>query len=275
MTVRSAKAAQTTREEARRTEAFFVEGFARKLARLGAVVHPEDGRSYPCPPEGPRRGKHLERVVAAMDACRVHEREVVDEMPLDLCASAALSSRGFLGGRGETRVRVAAFALSPMEALVGGEEPPRADRAGLDRVLREAVGPREVFHYLGVLATAGWEASLAQGPPTGEHWLVALVEPAGGTRFRVHTSGEARWGGMAEVFDPESDGERRGRARAHLASHRDLELRGGHVLLADAAEALGLDEAQVLEAARDLAREERELEVLEVAGRTIIKRRRV
>jgi hypothetical protein len=80
---------------------------------------------------------------------------------------------------------------------------------------------------------------------------------------------------LAHLYDPESRREKIDRAKAHLSRIPELSLRGGHVMLTEVCETLEVDQNVLHQATAELIKTDTELSLQDVAGVTILKRRRI
>ncbi|RME76279.1 MAG: MerR family transcriptional regulator [Planctomycetota bacterium] len=264
-------------ERARALEDLFIGRFEDRLGEARRIVHPEDGGAIAAGPRDRVEQKTLrfDEVVDLMKRHRVYDRALLRAMPLDVALIYRYMSRSLFGRR-EPRLVLAACSVSPLEELVTRRYATRrAGAAELERAL-ELVRPSPgALHAVGVLSTTGWEPGTEHQLPDNADLLVALVSFEGGTRWRLQHSGDARWALLAPWFDPETEREKIDRARAAIAAHPQLALRGGHVVLAHLVEELAMDPRLVMRAVGELLEADRELALLEVGGRQIIKRKRL
>ena len=279
-----------TVERAKALEAIFLRRFEEAIAEIQRVPHPVDRQLLPA---GPRERIHLKRsrseaVIDLMKRHRVYDRALLDTMPLEATSEVRIYTKGIFG-RKEIRVVIAAIAVSPLEDFVtkrfslarsGVREIERAIESL--PLLAQAPGARpaprkvdSVFHYVGVFSTVGWERGAELHLPNSKELLACLVENRGGTAWAVRRTEDERWAGLTRLFDPETDREKIDRTKAFLATHRELAVRGGHVLLKDLHEEAGVSPDIVEAAVRELLCDDAELSLQDVGGRRILKRRRL
>lgn len=264
-------------EKAKALEELFVSRFDEALSELRRVPHPVEQQLYPA---GPRDRIHLKRtradeVIDLMKRHRIYERELLEALPLDEISEYRIFTRSIFGKK-DVRVVLAACCVSPLEDFILKKCSVRKGApADLDRAL-EAVAPRDgVFYYLGVLSTTGWQQGIERHMPARPNVLLALVENRGGTDWHLRHHDDDRWGGLARLFDPESEREKVERVRRALESHPELLLRGGHVILKNLRSDLGVPETILAAAVREVLANDEELSILEVGGKEILKRRRL
>jgi hypothetical protein len=111
--------------------------------------------------------------------------------------------------------------------------------------------------------------------PSVPNVLVALVENRGGTEWAIRRHDDERWGGLLRLFDPESEREKIERVRRRIETHPELLLRGGHVIVKNLAEDLGVPDGVLAAAIREALARDADLSIMEVGGKEIIKRRRI
>jgi len=262
---------------ARAIEDLFVGRFEEAMAAIRRVPHPIEQQLYAA---GERDRVHLKRsrtddVVEHMKRHRVFDRAVFDEVPLDQVSEFRIVTRSFFG-RKDVRVVVAAAAVSPLEDFVRGRcSLAKGGAPDLERALQSLSLVDECFYYIGVLSTVGWEPGVERHIPSRPNVLCALVENREGTEWRLRSSGDERWGGLTRLFDPETDREKIDRVRRRLTTHRELSLRGGHVVITALREEMGVSDG-LLEAALDeQIASDKELSRAEVGGKWILKRKRL
>jgi DNA-binding transcriptional MerR regulator len=264
-------------DKAKALEELFIGRFDESLAELRRVPHPIEQQLYPA---GARDRIHLKRtradeVIDLMKRHRIYERELLEALPLDEISEYRMFTRSIFGKK-DVRVVLAACCVSPLEDFIVKKcSTRRGGPSELDRVL-DAVGPREgVFYYIGVLSTTGWQPGIERHIPAAQNVLCALVENRGGTGWHLRFHEDDRWGGLARLFDPESEREKVERVRRALATHPELMLRGGHVILKNLRADLGVPEPILAQAVREVLASDEDLSLLEVGGKEILKRRRL
>jgi DNA-binding transcriptional MerR regulator len=271
-------------DRARSLEETFVTRFEAAFEARTHVPSPLDSTVLKC---GSRERSHLKRdhsskVIELMKRNRVYDRALLDSIPLDEASEYHVYQRGFLG-KGDLKVVVAALVLSPLETFVTQRraKDPLGPR-DIERAVSELVVQEDIFYYVGILATTGWAEDAIRSVPAGRNLLVCLVDqdpkPAGaggGNPWRRSAAGDARWGGLERLFDPETDREKVDRVRAYFQNSEELRPRGGHVILKNVREDLNVPEEALRAAVAELCATDPELSVVDVGGREILKRRRV
>jgi DNA-binding transcriptional MerR regulator len=264
-------------DKAKALEELLIARFDEAMATIRRVPHPLEQQLYPA---GPRDRIHLKRtradeVIELMKRHRIYERELLEALPLDEISEYRVFTRSIFGKK-DVRVVVAACCVSPLEDFIRNKCSTR--KAGARDLARaiQALSPQEgAFYYLGVLSTTGWEAGLERHIPATPNVLLALVENRGGTEWAVRRHRDERWAGLDRLFDPESEREKIERVRRALETHPDLTLRGGHVIVKNLKEDLGVPEPVLAAAIREVLARDDELSLLEVGGKEILKRRRI
>jgi DNA-binding transcriptional MerR regulator len=273
-------------ERARALEETFVSRFEASFEGRTHVPSPLEGTVLKC---GARERSHLKRdhsskVIDLMKRNRVYDRALLDAIPLDEASEYHVYQRSFLG-KGELKVVVAALVVSPLETFVTrrqAQEPlgPR----DIERAVGELVVQEDIFYYVGLLSTTGWSKDARASVPCGRNLLACLVEaelaPAGPAQGRGNPwarafAGDARWGGLERLFDPETDREKVDRVRAFFQATQELRPKGGHVILKNVKEDLVVPDEALRTAVAELCATDPELSVVEVGGREILKRRRI
>lgn len=260
---------------ARAVEEAFTGRFELAFEVLGRVHCPLDGKAYKA---GPRERTLLKRdqsgrVVDLMKRCRVYDRGLLDELPLNEVREYQVYQRS-LFGRGELKVVVAAVSVSPLEQLI--TERHAGEPLGLleaERILDGLSTQDGVFYYVGILSPVGWDKAARERVPTRRNTLVCLVEPRDDGSWRRHRPDDPRWAGVDRVFDPETDREKIDRVGEFLLEA--LKPKGEFLILKNLEEDLDVPAPFVTAAVEEVLVMDRDLEVAECGGRHIIKRRRL
>lgn len=270
------KEAAIARAEARGLEETFTDRFELGLRRVGEVINPLDGRAYPITSgSGPRTFDSEAKVAERMQDLKVFERDVLGEMPRNRMAVVRLHKTGFLASRA-TRVIIAAISRSPIEEMIlEGSSSRKLDLAEMNEAVDDIVKQEGIFYFLGLLSTTGWAEDCRGRLPHGPNYLVAAVENLGGSRWGLEMNPDRRWGRVLAAFDPETRPEKLARCKAYFADHSGLSLRGGHVVLRNAREEVGVPEDIFRLAVQDAVRHDPQLQRMVVDGKEILKRRRV
>lgn len=264
-----------TARQARAIEQTFVQRFKAKFERLGRVHCPLDGKGYKA---GPREHTFIKRdraaeVVELMKRLRIYDRALLDALPLDERREFRVFQRG-LFGRGDLKVVVTAVCLSPIEELVERRwTSARLGPGAARRAIDELDLADDVFHYVGILSTVGWQRDAIEQLPARRNLLACLVESRGDGSWRVSRVADERWGGVESVFDPETDEEKVDRVRLFMEEH--LRPKGEFLILRNLCEDLDVSRTVVQTAIDELLAADGELAVLTSGGREIIKRSRL
>lgn len=264
-----------TARQARAIEQTFVQRFKAKFERLGRVHCPLDGKGYKA---GPREHTFIKRdraaeVVELMKRLRIYDRALLDALPLDERREFRVFQRG-LFGRGDLKVVVTAQCLSPLEELVERRwTSARLGAGAARRAIEELDLADDVFHYVGILSSVGWQRDAIEQLPARRNLLACLVESRGDGSWRVMRVADERWGGVETVFDPETDEEKVDRVRLYMEEH--LRPKGEFLILRDLCEDLDVSRTVVQTAIDELLAADGELAVLTSGGREIIKRSRL
>jgi DNA-binding transcriptional MerR regulator len=264
-------------ERARALEEMYITRFDERLAEARKVPNPVDGTLLSA---GPRDRTHHKRsrsddVVDLMKRHQIYDRALLDAMPLDEVSSYRYFTRSIFG-RKDVRLVLAACCVSPLEELLTRRcASTPSGIAELERALELVQVRGRATHCVGVLSTTGWQPGTEHLLPKSQGLMVVLVESAGGTRWKLNHSGDERWGPLLRLFDPEGEREKIDRARGFLESHPELVIRGGHVIVKNVREDLGVEARVLMRAIAELLGRDGDLSLMEVGGRQIIKRKRL
>lgn len=260
---------------ARAKELAFAQRFKTKFERLGRVHCPLDGKGYKA---GPRehtfdKEDRSGEVVDLMKSMRIYDRGLLDSLPLGEVREFRVFQRG-LFGRGDLKVVVRAVVLSPLEDFLRKRWSTR--KLGIleaKRALEELEVEDGVFYYVGILSTSGWELEGAEQIPTRPNLLACLVESEGEGSWKLHHVPDDRWGGVEEVFDPETEEEKVERVR--LLIEHQVRPKGEFVIISNLCEDLDVSRSLVQNAIDQLIEGDGELALIDMGGREILKRSRL
>lgn len=269
------------RDQARTLQAEFIDRFQEGMAEIPRLWHPGERCRYPL--EAQRRPCHFDQRDQLVDLMRtrgVRDPALLERMPLSPGCFLGAHKRGMLGGK-TLKVVAAARALAPLEDYIAADEAQTPlGRAALDAAVadlgrRLPKGGARPFVYLGLFSVTGWEREVFDGPPEREDALLLLSQPDrhGGYELSFDHGAQA-WKDLWQVYDPESETQRQRRLTEAVTGHADLAVAGGHVVLEDLREELGLAPAELERVAAAACADDPTLSVQEIAGRRIIKRAR-
>ena len=264
-------------EKARALEELFIERFETKAGKLKKLGNPLDKKVYAA---SERERDHVKRnkagyVIELMKRHKVYERELLDVLPLEETSELHVYTKP-LFGRKDVKVSVAALALSPLEAFVTKKcATAKLGALDLERAVREVCMHDDVFYYVGILSTVGWEPGAGRHLPSAPNVLACLVENQGGTHWTIERRDDKRWNDVHRLFDPETDREKVERAKRYLTSHPELRLRGGFLVLKQAEEEVAVPGDLFRQAVDEVCADDAEVSLQTVGGKEIIKRRRL
>lgn len=262
--------------EARSQEEFFLQRFELEFESMETIANPLTGKLLPVNSRTTSTLKrdHSAAIIQAMKSRQIYDRALLDAIPLEKAWEFHVYRRGFFG-RGELNVVLAALSLAPIEEFLDrryastplGSEVVR--RAVSELVLQEGI-----FYYVGLFSSSGWTREARERVPQDKNLSCCLIEREDLAGWRVTGQGDDRWLGVSRLFDPETDQEKIERVKGVLRDSPRLRLKGGHVVLQNLVEDLGLSAALVDQAVRELVEEDRQLTVVTSAGYEIVKRAR-
>lgn len=260
---------------ARAKELAFSQRFKTQFERLGRVHCPIDGKGYKA---GPRehtfeKEDRSGEVVDLMKSMRIYDRGLLDSLPLGEVREYRVCQRG-LFGRGDLKVVVRAVVLSPLDDFLRQRWSTR--RLGIleaKRALEELELEEDVFYYVGILSTTGWDLTGPEQIPGRPNLLACLVESEGEGSWKVHHVPDDRWGGVEVVFDPETEEEKVERVR--LLIEHQVRPKGEFIIISNLCEDLDVSRTLVQHAIDQLVEGDGELELVDMGGREILKRSRL
>ncbi|MBI4566887.1 MAG: hypothetical protein HY719_00660 [Planctomycetes bacterium] len=276
------------RRRAREFEERLLAGFARRYEALHHLWAPGEGMFRFSPAKNPLEFSDQRLELKALMAGRgLFDKGILSEMPINRGAVAHIVATGrLLEFADGPRVTLALAVLSPLEWLAtgGGVAAPTptpvpaatpVGRAEIGRLLGRFAIPADDAAVLGVAAFQGFAPEV--DPATAGGWLgesctLYLVTGAGEVRGPGR---EAKGDGFyARLFAPFGPRDLARAAADVCRADRRLFPRGGFLEADRVAGEAGLEEAAVREGFALLAREDRELVVEELAGVTVLRRRR-
>ncbi len=264
------------RAGARRMEDTFLSAFRGRLRLVPAVPHPIEGTLYDINPEKEAFRDWDEREEAARHLLRAGGPATLKEMPLCRGVQMIVNRKSLFGSM-KPRVSVIAACWSPLEHLAKGSVPfdsRPGDIDAVDWVLeRTLVADRpNIYHYIGICSTTGWDQLLRDPPPAGPNYTVALVEPRP-PGWMVYAS--PNWPlPLLATIEPEDGESKKRRAESTLRSSDELDAPGGLLLVEELADKAVVPYELALEVARNVAENDPSLVVEKVQGSMIVRKKR-
>lgn len=261
---------------ARRFEDQFIAAFEQGWQDIAMLPHPREGTVYDVTPEREFVRRWDDRSEARRQLMREGRGSEFDHMPL--CRGIQYSIvRKPLFGSPSPRVSVVAVCWSPLDVLARGAasaEEHAADLDVIDAVLeRLLVAERpDVFHFIALCSTTGWDPLLRDPLPSGRNYLTALLEPHPPGWLSDFPKG---WPpALRRAVEPEDEAARKQRVLQALHVAGDLEMPGGLMLVEELAESAVVPHAVAFEALKDFVEVNREYVLERVEGSEIIRRKR-
>jgi len=267
--------AGVSREEAHAMEEDFHGRLKAKIASLGALFNPLDGKPYPVDPAArPVEWDEKDKVKRLLVDTGIFDRTVRKEMPSNRRARVDAGARALFTGF-TPAVSVVGICLCPLaELLEKGRSAVPVGFADLSEAVRAAADRAKVFHYVGVFAPTSFSEECRQNPLREKNLLTVLIERGPGTAWTVRGAESFPSAGVESLFDLETVPEKVGRCRQAIETHKDLRLRGGLVPIADLKAALKFPDAVFDKALADVVLSSPDLQVKEFDGVKILKHSR-
>jgi hypothetical protein len=264
------------RDRAKELEDIFIRSFEAAYRNLDTIYHPVLEKDVPIRADGrqPEIADEYLHVVEILKSERQFDRELFDSLPLDKSTRFHVTGSRRRGLREPIAVIGANWSPIP-DFVKHGRSSARAGGAELCSVLDRWIGNRSVFHYIGVHSTVGWKPEVTQYLPRGDHYRVALVEYDDEIGWRLWHDFPPPGASLAEVFDPESREDKIARLERRIKDLRELQIRGGFVVVDELPSFLQVSVDILSEALEVLSRENNGLEIQDVKGRRILKRDRL
>jgi hypothetical protein len=146
------------------------------------------------------------------------DRDLRDRMPTGLALEATLSQQRFFIFR-QNVGRLLVMCASPSKALLNGETPRPMTKAELSEMLRQAPAQDgKVPTTLVIMSTSGFAIEANELAERRTDRTVVLAAPNNAGGWTVVGPPETK--GLADLFDPEADAEKRRRVRAVIEEAR-------------------------------------------------------
>jgi hypothetical protein len=267
--------AGVSREEAHAMEEDFHGRLKAKVASLGALFNPLDGKTYPIDPAARAvEWDEKDRVKRLLVDTGILDRAVRKEMPGNRRARVDVGARSLFAGF-TPAVSVIGICLCPLSDLLeSGRSSVPMGFTELSEAVRAAADRPRVFHYVGVFAPTSFTEECRQNPLREKNLLTVLIERGEGTSWTVQGAEGFPSGGVEALFDLETIPEKIARCRNAIEEHKDLRLRGGLVPIADLKASLKFPDAVFDKALGDVVLSSPDLQVKEFDGVKILKRSR-
>lgn len=267
------------RLQTKELEEIFISRFEknfREFSNFGQIFNPLESRYYSASSAGkdPLHSNKYRRVIEVMKKNKIFDRSVLEDMPLNEVSRFEIYSRRFFGKK-VLKVVVAALCLSSLEDLILCEPPQGLGLMALEDALQSIVREREVYYYLGIASTSGWEGKVLEQIPKGINWAAGIIEHIDSSHWRLTFPEKEVWSGMENIYDPEMDSEKIERSKRYFGNHPNLRLKGGHILLDDLYREIGVPDYLFVQALEDVLRENSDLEVKDVSGKKILRKKRL
>ncbi|MCU0722602.1 MAG: hypothetical protein MUC63_03110 [Planctomycetes bacterium] len=264
-----------SREEAHAAEEDFHARLRAKIAALGGLYSPLDGKTHPVDPTSrPVEWDEKDKVKRLLVDSGILDRAVRKEMPANRRTRVDVGFRGLLTGF-TPMVSVVGVSLSPLAELAEkGRSATPVGFAELSEAVRAVADRLKVFHYVGVMAPTGFTEDCRLNPVREKNLLTVLIERGPGTAWRTMGTEGFPAPGVDALFDLETIPEKIARCKKGIEERKDLRLRGGHVPLADLKASLGFPEAIFEKALGEVVLASKELQIREFDGIKILQRSR-
>lgn len=253
----------------------FEENFA-KFRTYGRLFHTNEGKIYPANAslKTPKRSHKQMRLLQKMKELKIFDRSILEEMPSQKQSQFQIYSKNFWGKK-IPKIIVAAISIFPIEPLLLSQNPPKMNSTAAEEAIKSIVKETNLYYYIGIASLTGWEEETLTQLSPGPNWQIALIENLNSTCWKTQFHDKESWNGLDKVYDPETEAEKILRCKNYLKHHSDLKRKGGHVLLNHLSEKLNLPDAIIVQAIEEILETDPQLELQEIAGRRILKRKRI
>ncbi len=205
-----------------------------------------------------------DQVYAAMVDRRIYDRERRAAMPQGRRVTVKGFDRRWIFGKKLRSVTVASV-LSPPEPFLEGQEPPPVTASQLLTHVRSLVTDSKTPHLIAVCSPSGFEPGAIQASLDLTNVSLVLIERRKGGGWSVSSNARKLDGRVLKMFDPEVEGEKRGRVRREIEDRR-IDLLTGGISAGSMAGRLGLPVKSVQEVFESVARSDPELRLSKRSG---------
>jgi hypothetical protein len=211
-------------------------------------------------------GVELKRLMSQMN---LPDRDLQNRMPTGQVIDVALSQKYlFIFRKQVARLRV--VCVSPNKELLASETPEPLDRSDVAEILRQTPPPlSDVPSTIVVLSTSGFTIEAHEAAERRADRTVILVEPNDGGGWNAFGPPESK--GLADLFDPEADAQKRQRVRREIEACR-IDLTGAGLASDRLAAKTQLDTALVESELKQYAKENPGLAARRLDGRMVLYR---
>jgi len=226
----------------------------RPVTTLMADVNHSDG------------GVELKRLMSQMN---LPDRDLQNRMPTGQVVDVALSQKYWILFRKQV-ARLRVICVSPSKALLANESPEPLDRSDVIEILRQTPPPiSDVPSTIVLLSTSGFTIEAHEAADRRADRTVILVEPNDGGGWNAFGPPESK--GLADLFDPEAEAQKRQRVRREIEASR-IELSGAGLASDRIASKTQLDVALVESELKSYAKENPGLAARRLDGRMVLYR---
>jgi hypothetical protein len=261
---------------ARNLEKLFLDRTKDNLIKAGELESPLDKKTYPVSfsEKSWFAFSDKSQIKAIMEHYEIYDKSLLRKIPQNARFEYTIESRSLFSKK--PAIKVVGVFLTHLEGLITkGCAALKVPLEELHALREKYAADSKIFVYIGVFSPTGFEADCYADAPDGAAWEFVLIEPAGGTGYRL-TCREEKLAAIAhKLFDLETPEEKIYRVQKYVKESDDLGIPGGFLVLADAADDLNLPAALLGEVFREVAKEDDSLTFETVGGKDIIKRARI
>ncbi len=200
------------------------------------------------------------------------DRALLKQLPTNRRIALHGYERRWWFGKRRTGVAIASV-LSPLEHYASEADGPAApiDLGELVSHVRQLTGEAKLPQVIGVCSPSGFSDEVHSAQIDLPNVTLVLVEPRDGGGWRVIGKKEGLSEPVLALFDPEDANQKLARVREEI-DRRGADILVGGIDASSIAERLGVPDALVTQALRQVARDDPELRVTESEGQLLLYR---
>ena len=200
------------------------------------------------------------------------DRALLKQLPTNRRIALHGYERRWWLGKRRTGVAIASV-LTPLEHFAAGAQEPMPPTGLGDLVdhVRRLTGEGKLPQVIGVCSPSGFSGEVRDAQIDLPNVTLVLVEPRKGGGWQVTGKKEGLSEQVLALFDPEDANQKLARVRKEI-ERRGADLLVGGIDASSIADRLGVPEALVTQALRQVARDDPELRVTESDGRLLLYR---
>lgn len=264
-------------EEAQLLQKRFLRGVLENIKRADAIYDPLSDSTIPLryDEDNLSTTNRKRYVKERMEELGVFDRTLFNNMPYDPYLRYVATERGIFSKGGRVIIHSASLSICD-DFIKQGECSRLIGRLEVEeKFLQLVVDEVDTFHYVALFSPTGFAESAKRSMPVREHAELVLVEKADQTRWRLHFTSKSLSKTVHLLFDPESRQEKYHRLMNALNDCDTLKISGGFLVLDDFLEEQDVPQDIAQLALKRFFESNKEIQIEEINGKKVLKRRRL